>query len=428
MQMIRFVQASIRRRLFLGTAVMLLPLLALALGSYYTSRTMVESLEQVVKTEATELVPVTELQKLLLQAAMPPNDYLILGRQIERQQFERCAHDTESAFQRLLSSKAFEEEDERKFLAAAHVEWLEAREMGTAILARSPVANAENGRLMKAFDARISRATDILNRVYELVRRETEEHQARARMVQKHETTFMIVVFLMALAVAVLAGVFLSHSVTRPIRALQDGIVRFSQGDHSFRVVLERKDEFGQLAQTLNTMAERLEFDTLTGIYSRIEFHRRLKREVQRSMRYGRDVSMLMMDLDHFKEVNDTHGHPSGDDALRHVTEVAQKALRATDILARYGGEEFVIILPETSIDDAMQVAERIRASLASEPATTRQGKRVCLTISIGGAVYPGDAPSDDELIAAADKALYGAKTSGRDRVCRFSDLPRASV
>jgi len=238
----------------------------------------------------------------------------------------------------------------------------------------------------------------------------------------------MIVVFLLALAISVLAGITLSRSITRPIGALRDGIVRFSQGDHSFRVVLDRKDEFGQLAQTLNVMAERLEFDSLTGVYNRHEFHLKLKNEVQRSQRYERVVSLLMMDLDNFKAVNDTYGHQSGDDALRHMTDVARMELRATDILARYGGEEFVTILPETAIDEAMHVAERIRARIASQPVTTRQGTVLSLTVSIGVAVFPGDAPNDDKLIAAADKALYCAKTAGRNRVCQFSALPGTSV
>jgi diguanylate cyclase (GGDEF)-like protein len=270
---------------------------------------------------------------------------------------------------------------------------------------------------MKVFDFHIGRAADILALLYDVVQHEIDQQQAHAHAVRRTETVLLIAVFAVALMIAAVAGFLLSRSIILPIRALQDGVFRFGQGDNSFRVFLDRRDEFGQLAKTMNAMAERLEYDSLTGVYSRQEFHRRLKNELERSLRYGHIVTLLMVDLDHFKQVNDTCGHPCGDDVLRAVTMRLIKDVRNFDSLARYGGEEFAIIMPETGTAAAWAVAERLRESVASRPITSTRGNVMDITISIGMATFPDDARSEDDLIAAADLALYAAKDQGRNRV-----------
>jgi diguanylate cyclase (GGDEF)-like protein len=273
---------------------------------------------------------------------------------------------------------------------------------------------------MKAFEAHIDSAADTLNLLYDEVSHEIDRQQALARSVQGRERMFLVLVILSAVLIALAAGYFLSRSIILPIRALQDGVVRFGQGDNSFRVVLDRHDEFGQLAKTLNSMAERLEYDGLTGVYGRQELYRRLKNELDRSLRYGHPCTVLMADLDHFKQVNDTYGHPCGDDALRTVATRLLTGVRNFDSVARYGGEEFVVIMPETDTTVGWAVAERLRETIASQPVSTARGAVLDITISIGMATFPVDAQSEDELIAAADQALYAAKHQGRNRVVLF--------
>jgi len=410
--------------MMIGMAVMLAPLVVLGVGSIVASQSMLDALDKVVRTEAGELRPVTDLQKLVLQAAMPPNDYLILGGSSERSLFDQLERATDTSFQALLASPLFEEADERMLINAAAAEWETARVLGREILAmRMPARSAAAGARMKVFDQHIDRTVDALNRLYEEIRNEIEEHRARAAAVRWRMTLFLLAVFAGAVVTAAAAGIVLSRSIILPIRALQDGVSRFSEGDHSFRVVMDRQDEFGRLASTLNLMAERLESDSLTGVYSRQEFERRLRNETVRAKRYGHEFSLLMLDLDHFKQVNDTYGHPGGDAALRAFAERVQRALRASDSIARYGGEEFAVIMPETGVDAARNVAERIRAGLASLPLLSINGRELMMTVSAGIATFPRDAGTEDDLIAAADHALYAAKVSGRDQVVSYHQL-----
>jgi diguanylate cyclase (GGDEF)-like protein len=153
--------------------------------------------------------------------------------------------------------------------------------------------------------------------------------------------------------------------------------------------------------------------DPLTGLYNHRYFRDRLKREIELAVRDEEKVSLILLDLDHLKQINDTKGHLAGDECLRHVANVLKAAVRSTDICARYGGEEFVVILPQCDREEALGVAERIRSMIASSPV---EGVG-WVTASIGVATYPLGASSSEELIEMADRAMYMAKAAGRNRV-----------
>jgi diguanylate cyclase (GGDEF)-like protein len=153
--------------------------------------------------------------------------------------------------------------------------------------------------------------------------------------------------------------------------------------------------------------------DALTGLYNHRYLQERLDREIKLADRNNDQVSLIMLDMDHLKRINDTHGHRSGDAALTHAAEVMRLSVREVDICARYGGEEFVIILPQCGREDAIDVAERIREAIASEP-VAKVGQ---VTASIGVATYPGAAKTKEDLIEMADRAMYLAKAAGRNRV-----------
>jgi diguanylate cyclase (GGDEF)-like protein len=156
--------------------------------------------------------------------------------------------------------------------------------------------------------------------------------------------------------------------------------------------------------------------DGLTGLLNRRTFNVQLKGRLREAHRYDRPLSLLLLDVDHFKRVNDTHGHPAGDAVLQGVAKVAQKQARETDIVARYGGEEMALILPETDARGAHAIAERLRKAVeAAAHATARGNLRV--TVSIGLATWRGGGESEEALLAAADRALYRAKQAGRNRV-----------
>jgi len=158
--------------------------------------------------------------------------------------------------------------------------------------------------------------------------------------------------------------------------------------------------------------------DGLTGLNNRQHFDRRLQEEWQRHQRLGQPFSLLMLDLDHFKDLNDAYGHLAGDRALAAVGRLLSASLRQSDFPARYGGEEFVIILPHTDGSQARRLAERLRQALAEEPIADRGGSAVRLTASFGVATSaPGQTGTPEELLHLADQALYRAKANGRNQV-----------
>jgi diguanylate cyclase (GGDEF)-like protein len=140
---------------------------------------------------------------------------------------------------------------------------------------------------------------------------------------------------------------------------------------------------------------------------------------MQRSQRYLHPLSLLMIDLDYFKQINDTFGHPAGDRVLCAVADILRRELRQVDQLARYGGEEFAAILPETAESEALAIANRIRQAIAARPLAISETEGAELTISIGLAIFPDDANSVEGLVEKADQSLYAAKAAGRNRVCR---------
>jgi diguanylate cyclase (GGDEF)-like protein len=161
--------------------------------------------------------------------------------------------------------------------------------------------------------------------------------------------------------------------------------------------------------------------DDLTGLYNRRYFNQRFEREVLRAKRYRRPLSLLMIDIDFFKNYNDINGHLLGDDVLRKVAYVVESNLRKADIVARYGGEEFVVLLPEIDKIHADQVAEKLRRTveLRHFPKEQYQPNKN-LTISLGLATLPDDSTNSRELIEFADRALYRAKAEGRNRVVAY--------
>lgn len=158
--------------------------------------------------------------------------------------------------------------------------------------------------------------------------------------------------------------------------------------------------------------------DSLTGLYNRRELMRRLHEDVARAERYQHPLCVLLVDVDKFKRVNDQFGHQVGDEVLRRLTSLLSETLRNVDYAGRYGGEELVAVLPETSMREGLEVAERLRGHVESERWSQGGGKLGTITISIGVVAYPDQRGTVDELFFAADLALYRAKNGGRNQVC----------
>ena len=169
------------------------------------------------------------------------------------------------------------------------------------------------------------------------------------------------------------------------------------------------------------------ETDDLTGLLNTRGFAIAATRAFGQATRYERPATALMIDSDNLKAINDTFGHETGNRLLVQISRVVRHELRTTDVVARFGGDEFIVLLPETPPDGAALVAKRIQEAMAST-ALEADGKRVTCTVSIGAASFPGDGASLDAIVTRADRAMYHAKATGRNKVVRYTDLAAPAV
>lgn len=226
-----------------------------------------------------------------------------------------------------------------------------------------------------------------------------------------------------------LAVIFVSASAETMdrVRGLDLGAVDFIGKPFDVTELRARVRSALRTQRLLKMLSQRAQLDGLTGLWNRAHFDERLATEISGALRHGTPVSLILVDLDRFKNLNDTHGHPFGDEVLERAAATLSGG-RAQDVACRYGGEEFAVILPGTEIEEAMEVAERHRSGVEIISWTSRP--EVSITGSFGVAdlsCLPGP-PTADSLVEVADAALYRAKTEGRNRVVRANsaDWPRS--
>ncbi len=262
---------------------------------------------------------------------------------------------------------------------------------------------------------------------------------AFAQIDQLRNVTLLLV--LTVLVGVGLAAYILGMTIVRPLDRLTAGAAKIAGGDLDVSLPRMSRDELGTMTDVFNHMASRLRRvlgeldksnhalrkkneelhelsirDGLTGLYNRKHMMETLHQETARSLRYNHPYSVLMLDIDHFKDYNDNYGHLAGDAVLKEVAATLMSSLRAGDYAARYGGEEFLLLLQETTLEDALESAERIRGLVEGRKAggaLTAPG----ITVSIGVASFPESGSDPEEIINKADAALYEAKRAGRNRV-----------
>lgn len=252
--------------------------------------------------------------------------------------------------------------------------------------------------------------------------------RALAHSRREFNTVFLVA----ALSVSLL--LLLSWTVFSPLAALRRAVARVGRGALDERLDWSRRDEIGALARDFDRMVARLGEsqqrleglaleDPLTGLANHRRLHETLAEELKRAQLESTSLAVIALDLDHFKHINDTYGHPYGDEILRQTGERLSSSVRPGDLVARVGGEEFAIVLPRATLSVAQEVAERARLAVAQLP--TRGSAISC---SAGIACYPADAWSGPSLLELADRALYAAKRGGRNRTRHASrhDVGRA--
>ncbi len=268
---------------------------------------------------------------------------------------------------------------------------------------------------------------------------EKERAKAYAQIVQLRNFTMALVTGL--LLVIGLGAYLLGLSMVRPLDRLTSGATRVAAGDLEVDVPVQSRSEVGYLTEVFNSMVTRLRqgreklaainetlrqkneelhqisiTDSLTGLHNRKHLMDTVGIEVARSRRHSHTFALLIVDIDHFKEYNDTFGHLAGDEVLRRLASVFKASIRSCDYAARYGGEEFIFLLPETGAAEGARAAERIRSRVAEKKFGSND-KPVGVTISVGVAAYPNNGGDPESIIRNADDALYKAKELGRNRV-----------
>ena len=236
---------------------------------------------------------------------------------------------------------------------------------------------------------------------------------------------------------ALLVGLFVGGWADRVSRSVD----RIAAGDYGVRLRARGNGVEGRLAHSINSIAEQLSekhsaatVDRLTLVANRQTILAELFDEVERTNRYGRPLSVAFVDIDHFKQVNDTYGHQVGDIVLREVAGILHEHIRATDRIGRYGGEEFMLILTETEIQAAAGLAEKLRMMVMRQRIPIEGGQTINVTISIGLAGGTGDVVRFDTIVRDADAAMYSAKSLGRNQSYVFAEpdedsrIPRAPI
>ena len=427
-------KSSVKTRLAIAMGAMFVPLLLLAGGTLFYLEKGINTFEKTENQALEELFPLAHLESLIGDTSNPVKDYMIDGSYTSRLRFLHTSQEVNRTFATILAVNSNLPE-QKILLQSSRTKWQQALAIGeTVFIYPNPANNPRAKQAAETFYDRNAQTVASLYQLYKLLAHlQIAENLTQAEHAKQQVRLIVAVAFLLGAGVAIVTSTIVVSSIVQPLSALEKGVARLGDGDFSHRILLPNQDELGQLAVAFNLMIQKLEqsqkalknlaiLDELTGVYNRREFNLQLKNELERSGRYNNYFTLLILDIDHFKQLNDTYGHQAGDEALRKIAALFQQEFREFDRVARYGGEEFIVILPETSGASAYAVAERIR-QLISTYVLPFNGKTINMTISGGIATFPEDGETQEVLISAADQALYFAKRSGRNQIIIYSSL-----
>jgi len=403
---------------------MILPLLIAIVVSFVAFNALLKDVDELAHENTQELLPVVALQSevqeiitILHEQNNPLDEYLGLDQKVTR---------IDQQIDTLLKTK-FDDEDELASIQRLHRRWKQVRDLVQAI----PLLKAEqNATLLRELDSELFSMRAELDRIIGIISQEVELILAAAGETRDRAGVQVGLTLMLALVMASLFGHFLAQSILRPLDQLREGAEHFGKGDFKHRITIESRDELGRVSYAFNRMAVRLDRslrslrrlstrDYLTNLFNAREFYRQLDGEMERAQRYNESFSLLLIDADHFKQINDSYGHQVGDKVLRALAKVLSIQVRNVDVAARVGGEEFAVVLPNTSGEAALAIAERIRREIFENQVVLNdeQKSTIEVSVSIGLATYPRSGQSAKELFHQADMALYNAKQGGRNRV-----------
>ncbi len=436
-----------RRMLLIGVASFVpVVVVSFVLGA---ALTRTAALTADVSTEVETLVtPVISLSDDLGGAQILLDRYFASGEEVDRQAFLSRARRIDTAFAMLASVEAAPEgsaapaapsgpvtsADRDAVLilgrvAAAEASWAFVRDTVAADGFTLPADPEERAGLLSTLGSETASVRGDLAEVADDATRRIAQLASDAERSSRGLRLLLLTAVPLAAILGILLVSWLIRDLRRGTRALREAAEKIENGRHGVRIPGLDHGDLAPVARAFNAMAEKMEAqsrelhevanrDELTGVMNRRGFQTELDAELERAVRYERPMAFLLLDVDHFKSVNDTFGHRAGDVVLRAVADEIRDAVRGVDLVGRWGGEEFAVILPETPRADVAHVAERIARAIRRRVVIV-EGDAIRVTASIGVAVHDlGVAhPEPGHLVDAADAALYRAKETGRDRV-----------
>lgn len=418
---------SLRFWVALGMIMALAPLtLSAILGQFVLNRGVVEAFHQVAERQRTELGPLQGLRILVWDTLIPIDEHVNDGGAQRPLLYRELRGRIESGFVSVRVQFA-DDPDALLHLDNASESWAAADALATELASDDLVPDDPQAeRQLRLFHAHIAVTSDRLGYAYAAIAGKIDAaHDEAVRLGEQAGLILGLALALSLLAMVGgvgLVGLIMSRSVDR----LVDGAAKFAEGDRLHRIDISVPPELSRVAQEFNRMIARIEasetaladlarVDGLTQLHNRRAFDEALMRVHSSFLRGAGAGALLTLDIDHFKVVNDTHGHAAGDAVLRAFAVLLQKSLRSSDQLYRIGGEEFAIILAQTEIDMAVDLANRLREAVTAEPIPYRDGN-IAVTVSIGLAGF-SESLTPAETLEAADAALYRAKSGGRNMV-----------
>lgn len=420
---------SLKIRLIIGVAVSMLPLLLVILVSYVAFNDLLSTLEDVVPEAIEEAAPVADLEDLLELAEKHLHDGIWHAEKFDSQAYSELVPMIDRGFV-LAGELPFSRAEEFTGVGKSHELWLEARDLWKKLAA--PGLDWEARQVVaQKIATNMREAVITLERIRTIAFAEVVAGRTEERRWRNTLNLFLPLVLVVGVGIACAMASILIKAIIEPVRALERGAQQLAAGELSYRVGDLSKDELGDLARSFNVMAQKLEqshqtleglstLDYLTGLANVREFYRLFHDEIRRAERYQHPFSLIILDVDTFKQINDTLGHQAGDLVLQEVASKLRELVRNIDHVARIGGDEFAILFPETNQAQARELAERVRSYFATHLVESVQSPVVPIriTISLGLATYPDDATLADDLFAMTDQALYRAKHEGRNRLC----------
>jgi len=430
----------IRTKIYFGYAILIVILVITALVNWYTRHMFLKDAE-LTRDVAYEIDHINTLSLSVLQLVMPANDFLSTGDEQEKKNFLRLKEKVRELL-RSPHNGAFNDSEIHEVLIR-NVQKIE--ELSNRIFALKATGSREGTKLMYEVDVVGNQTVEIVQE-YNLKRHEKLDAlhaKARANM------RILNIVTSVGWTLLILAGLviiyYFNRNLQRPIEKLNRGFQGVSHGRWN-HVSLDQNDELADLAKEFNTMIERMSSsyeelenevrsrtaelfelnkrleslaitDGLSGLFNHRHFYERLHQEYNRALRYNRPLTVLMIDIDYFKQYNDANGHMAGDKVIMNVAKILLKESRKSDIVARYGGEEFVIISPELDEAQSIAFAERLRTGVERFKFTNGKTQpNGSVTISIGIVLSPDISVDPESFLKKADLALYQAKRAGRNQ------------